>query len=103
MTMSSKRWSIASAKAELSRVVREARRAPQAIENRGKLVAVVLGVESWERVAEKQLTLGKWRALLAASALLRAKGGATLKPHGLRATCVRPGKRKDAAWPRRTC
>lgn len=79
MTMSSSRWNIASAKAELSRLVRQARRRPQVIENRGTPVAVVLSAEDFERMAEADRGAGRWRAYLALSAEIRADGGATLE------------------------
>jgi prevent-host-death family protein len=77
--MSSTRWNIASAKAELSRVVRQARRTPQLLERRGKPVAVVMGMDSYQRVVEKEAGISRWRALLSVSADLRAAGGATLR------------------------
>jgi prevent-host-death family protein len=77
MTMSS-RWSIATAKAELSQAVRQARHRPQIIENRGKPVAVLLGMDEYARLAEQETELSRWRAFLALSESLRAEGGAEL-------------------------
>jgi prevent-host-death family protein len=79
MTMSQNRWSIASAKAELSRLVHEARDAPQVIENRGRPVAVVLSAEEYARIAERERAADRWRAFLALSAEIRGEGGATLR------------------------
>jgi prevent-host-death family protein len=79
MTMKRRgRWSIAAAKAELSQVVRDARRAPQVIEKRGHPVAIVLGTEEYERLASKQSQDERYRALLGLSAELREDGGVAL-------------------------
>ncbi len=77
MTMSGKgdRWSVASAKAELSRVVESAQRRPQVIERRGKPVAVVVGVEQFEDVE----AAARWRKFLATSEEIRAGGGGELR------------------------
>ena len=79
MTMSSGRWNIARAKAELSRLVLEARDRPQVIENRGRPVAVVLSNEEYERLAEARAASDRWRAVLQLSAEIRGEGGATLR------------------------
>lgn len=79
MTMSSGRWNIAAAKAELSRLVLEARDGPQVIENRGRPVAVVLSTQEYERLAEARDATARWRAVLELSAEIRGEGGATLK------------------------
>ena len=78
MTMSTRghRWSIASAKAELSRLVASAQRRPQVIERRGKPVAILVAVEQFEEGGPA----ARWRKFLAASALVRASGGAELRP-----------------------
>jgi prevent-host-death family protein len=73
------RWNIATAKAELSRVLRDAQQEPQVIENRGSPVAVVLGASEYERVQERERAAGSWEAALAASAAVRAAGGAPLR------------------------
>ncbi len=78
MTMSD-RWSIASAKAGLSRLVRAARGKPQRIENRGRPVAVVISAETYERLAEAERGAGRWRDLLDLSAEIRDEGGVSLK------------------------
>jgi len=79
MTMSSRRWNIASAKAELSRVVRGARERPQWIENRGRPVAVVLSAEDYARMADAERAADRWRAALALSAEIRKEGGVDLE------------------------
>jgi prevent-host-death family protein len=79
MTMSRSRWNIATAKAELSRLVLEARDGPQIIESRGRPVAVVLSTEAYARLAEGQDLAGRWQSLLKLSEELREHGGVTLK------------------------
>lgn len=64
MTMSRGRWSIAAAKAELSKVVRRARQAPQVIENRGEPVAVVVGIDEYEQGSERRARAAAWRGFL---------------------------------------
>lgn len=77
--MSPEHWNVAAAKAELSRVIRQAQSRPQVLESRGEAVAVVLGIRDYERVAEAEAAAaGGWREALRASASLRAEGGATL-------------------------
>ena len=75
-------WSIAEAKASLSRVVAGAAEAPQVLERRGTPVAVVLSLEQYRASLgepdEAAGRLGRWQAFLRASALLRESGGATL-------------------------
>jgi prevent-host-death family protein len=77
MTMSTRshRWSVASAKAELSRVVQSAQRRPQVIERRGKPVAVVVAVEQFKDSDSE----ARWQAFLDVSAQIRASGGAELR------------------------
>jgi prevent-host-death family protein len=79
MTMSSTHWSIAAAKAKLSRLVQEARDAPQVIENRGRPVAVVVSAEQYERMTMAHQASRKWRSVLELSAEIREEGGVTLK------------------------
>jgi prevent-host-death family protein len=79
VTMSSSRWNIASAKAQLSRVVRQARRAPQVLESRGKPVAVVLSIEEYDRVAEHEQQREGYQRFLRACEELRRQGGAELE------------------------
>ena len=79
MTMSANRWSIASAKAGLSRMVQRAQRVPQLIENRGEPVAVVLAVDEYRRLSERRAAIERYRSFLDLSATLRAEGGAELK------------------------
>jgi prevent-host-death family protein len=78
MTMSPRTWNVATAKAELSRVLRRARRAPQVIERRGEPVAVVVGIDDYRRMADHDRSSGRWKAFLELSAALRAQGGANL-------------------------
>ncbi len=78
MTMATARWSIATAKAEFSRLVADARTRPQVIENRGRPVAVVVSNEEYERLASGQEVSDRWHAFLESSAKLRAQGGVTL-------------------------
>jgi len=79
MTMSSSKWNVASAKAELSSLVRHAQRRPQVIERRGEPVAVVLGMDDYRALAEKHDASGRWRQFLVTSAELREAGGAELR------------------------
>ena len=76
--MSAHQWSIASAKAELSRVVGQAAKRPQVIANRGKPVAVVLGIDEYERLSKDTRARASYRALLELSAQLRNDGGVEL-------------------------
>lgn len=78
VTMSRSRWNIATAKAELSRLVAEARDAPQFIENRGRPVAVVLSTQEYERLAQGQELARRWQSVLALSERIRADGGVAL-------------------------
>jgi prevent-host-death family protein len=80
MTMShrSVRWSVAAAKAELSRVVESAQREPQVIERRGKPVAVVIGFEQYEGVEAAE----RWRRFLEFSKETSAAGGGQLRVPG---------------------
>ncbi|MBV8757934.1 MAG: type II toxin-antitoxin system Phd/YefM family antitoxin [Deltaproteobacteria bacterium] len=75
----STRWNVATAKAELSRVIASARRSPQIIEKRGEPVAVVVGIEDFTRMADRDKAAARWKAFLAASAELRAAGGVELE------------------------
>jgi prevent-host-death family protein len=79
MTMSSSRWNIAAAKAELSRVLRRARNAPQVIENRGEPVAVVIGVDDYRRLSDRDQASRRWKRFLDLSEALRADGGVELE------------------------
>lgn len=82
MTMTKAHWSVADAKASLSRVLADAAESPQVIEKRGKPVAVVISLEDYQQAlgdpADAAKRLGRWRAFLRASSELRASGGATL-------------------------
>jgi len=79
MTMSSSRWSVAAAKAEMSKLVREAQRRPQIIERRGKPVAVVVAATDYEKTVKLEQARHEWSAFLALSEELREDGGATLR------------------------
>jgi len=68
-------WSIASAKAELSRLVDSAQRRPQVIERRGKPVAVVVAIEQFEDGG----AAARWRKFLEVSAEIRESGGAEMR------------------------
>lgn len=45
-------WNVASAKARLSELLKQARRGPQVIESRGEPVAVVLSTAAFERLKQ---------------------------------------------------
>ena len=77
MTMSerSARWSVASAKAELSRLVENAQRRPQIIERRGVPVAVVVALDQFEDGSAD----ARWRKFLETSSSVRVEGGGELK------------------------
>ncbi|MBY0275985.1 type II toxin-antitoxin system prevent-host-death family antitoxin [Candidatus Binatia bacterium] len=77
--MTTARWNVASAKAELSRVLERARRAPQIIEKRGTPIAVVLGIEDDARLAEGQRKANQSKRFLAQSAALRREDGVDLE------------------------
>jgi prevent-host-death family protein len=82
MTIIVKRWSVARAKAQLSRVLEEARVEPQTIENRGREIAVVLGTEAYRELvesAERASPAARMRRFLEKSAAIRAAGGAELE------------------------
>lgn len=75
MTMSrSRRWSIAAAKAELSNVVRRAQREPQVLEKRGEPVAVVVGIDEYNRTCEREVAKARWQAFLDRSDAMTAAG-----------------------------
>ena len=81
--MATRRWNVASAKARLSRLIEEARREPQVIENRGREVAVVLGIEEYRRVEGIQARAAPGERLsefLRFSEQLRREGGARIAP-----------------------
>jgi hypothetical protein len=75
MSIESHRWSVAAAKAELSRVLTLAPRHPQVIERRGKAVAVVIAIDQFE----DETAGARWRKFIELSAELRADGGAELR------------------------
>ena len=78
MTMSA-RWGVATAKAKLSRVIARARRAPQVIEKRGHAVAVLVGIDEYQRLAERGRSTARWKTFLETSAALRSDGGVELE------------------------
>jgi prevent-host-death family protein len=81
--LSEHRWKVADAKARLSEVLSEAQREPQIIENRGRAVAAIIGVEAYRKLkvaqehAEPQRRLA---AFLRYSAALREGEGPELEP-----------------------
>lgn len=75
----SSRWNVASAKAELSRVLERARRSPQIIEKRGEPVAVVVGMEEYAQLVDGRRKSTRWKKFLAQSAALREEGGVDLE------------------------
>jgi prevent-host-death family protein len=84
MTMTKAHWSVAQAKASLSRVLADAALLPQVIERRGKPVAVVVSMADYQQAladpAAAARRLGTWRAFLKTSSDLRAAGGVALAP-----------------------
>ena len=72
---SSNRWSVAAAKAELSRVVASAQLRPQVIERRGKPVVVVIAVDAYEEGSSGS----RWRKFLQTAAEIRAEGGGEIR------------------------
>ena len=76
-----RRWSVAEAKARLSEVVHEAGKEPQVIENRGREVAVVLGIDEYDRlraIESEAAPRTRWAEFLRHSEQLRSEGGAEL-------------------------
>jgi prevent-host-death family protein len=75
-------WSIAEAKASLSRVLHDAESTPQVIENRGRPVAVVVSFDAYARTIgdpdAKSIEGSMWNAFLASSAQLRERHGAKI-------------------------
>lgn len=80
--MSKAHWSVAGAKAELSRLIEQASAIPQIIEKRGKPVAVVVSIADFELAVggsgKGSLRGSKWQRFLSKSAALRATGGAVI-------------------------
>lgn len=80
--MSKGHWSVAGAKAELSRVIEQASASPQIIEKRGKPVAVVVSISDYDLAVgdsgKGSLRGSKWQRFLSRSAALRARGGAVI-------------------------
>lgn len=79
VTMTANHWSIASAKAELSQLVRRAQRAPQILENRGEPVAVVVAIETYRRFEDQASRREKWLAFLELSRAVGAKAAGELE------------------------
>ena len=75
MSKQGNKWSVAAAKAELSRLVEDAQRRPQVIERRGKPVAVVVAIAQFEDGGPR----ARWKEFLAASAEIRASGGGEVR------------------------
>ncbi len=74
-----RRWNVAGAKAKLSTVINESRTAPQLIENRGRPVAVVVGIDRYQHYEEQEAAAAGWRKFLELSEALRAGGGESLR------------------------
>jgi len=81
MTMSKAHWSVAAAKAELSRVIAQSSMAPQIIEKRGQPVAVVVSFADYQLAVGEGGTLrgSKWQGFLEKSRELRVRGGAVIE------------------------
>ena len=76
MTMSTpNRWSVAAAKAELSRVVRSAQQRPQVIERRGTPVAVVVAMHQYK----DDTPAARWQKFLKQSEEFRKSGGGIIR------------------------
>jgi prevent-host-death family protein len=73
------RWSIARAKAELSRVVEEAAQEPQELTNRGRGVAVVVSKEEWDALVSRsgRRARSPMEAFLDSTEELKAEGDLT--------------------------
>lgn len=81
--MDRKNWSAAEAKANFSRLLREAQSQPQIIENRGSEVAVVVGMEEYLALRDAQsqsLPAARMAEFLRYSEELRGSGGPELLP-----------------------
>jgi len=92
-----RRWNIAEAKAQFSELVREAAVSPQSIENRGREVAVVLGIDAYRHLAEESVrssNSARVREFLRLSAELRDQGGVEIELPP-RATRPSPFERGD--------
>lgn len=82
MTIKGRPWNIARAKASFSELLRGAAVSPQTIENRGREVAVVLGIDEYRLLAERAARtddVPHMGEFLEASAELRRQGGADLE------------------------
>ncbi len=80
--MALRKWKVVEAKARLSQVLGEAQRGPQIIENRGREVAAVVGIEDFRRLQaleEHAAPAGRWAEFLRFSAELRKAGGAVVR------------------------
>lgn len=75
----SRTWNVATAKAELSKVLRGARREPQVIERRGEPVAVVIGIEQYKRLSAAEDKRRRWQAFIAFSERVREEAGVELE------------------------
>jgi prevent-host-death family protein len=81
MSSTNKSWPISEAKANLAKVVEEAREGPQLITHHGRDSAVVLSIAEYERLVDRasaRLPAERWEEFLEASAAFRAAGGANL-------------------------
>jgi prevent-host-death family protein len=89
MTMSS--WTVAAAKARFSALVAGARRRPQRITKRGRPVAVVMGVDHYQRVSGRaERAPHPMAAFLSLTDRMRRAGGLELKPPRRRVGGPRP-------------
>lgn len=80
--LTDRRWNVAEAKARLSEVVHEAEHQPQVIENRGREVAVILGIDEYVRLRaleSEAAPRSRWAEFLRSSEQLRSEGGAELR------------------------
>jgi prevent-host-death family protein len=80
--MSDREWNVAQAKGRLSEVLRAAEHAPQYIGNRGREVAVVLGVEAYrslQALQDRAAPRERLAEFLRFSEQLRRAGGAAIR------------------------
>lgn len=56
------KWSVADAKAHFSELIEQARHEPQTITRRGRVTAVVVSAEEWERRCAREGTLADFFA-----------------------------------------
>ena len=81
--MSSHHWKAAAAKAQFSKLLRDAEKSPQIIENRGQEVAVVLSVEEYrslQKSRESAQPAARLAEFLDFSRRVRSQDGPELAP-----------------------